>query len=77
MTAKPRQWTCSNCRAEDGTHRVLGHITSAGDLIITAPGTMTELTRLTVVVRCGSCGATKAYSGRGVKMDVPAERRAA
>ena len=67
MTAKPTpfpSWECTSC------HKPLGRTTRAGDLVSIAPGTIIEVGRISVVVRC-SCGATKAFNGRHIRIDVP------
>jgi hypothetical protein len=54
-----REWRCPRCGSP------LGHVTGSGDLIVTAVSSLVELSRVTVVVRCG-CGAAKAFDGQRV-----------
>lgn len=55
--------------------RVLGTISTGGNLHVTADNVLVERSRLTVVVRC-VCGQSKAFSGRRVMMDVPEAKAA-
>lgn len=62
-------WRCPQCGAR------LGHVTGAGDLVVTAAGVLIERSRTAVVVTCER-GHAWACHGRRVLIDIPAMRPA-
>jgi DNA-directed RNA polymerase subunit RPC12/RpoP len=70
VTPKPGPWPCLRC----GT--VLGRVTTAGDLIVTARPLMLDVMR-TAAIHCPACGETRTFTGRAIRIDVPPSQTAA